>query len=264
MNVIAQAAYEYREIKVIAFEIMGNHIHLLLGGEEDNVILFFRFIRKRLQTGLRDSNPQGLPATFSPALREVMDLNYLRNIIVYINRNGYVADPNYTPYSYPWGTGRYYFNEIPATLTLSGMKYTEQREMFRSRKPYLPDNYRILDGYVTPASFCALSQGTAVFRDAHHYFSLLSKNVEALSGIASELGDTDFLTDNELFTKLSTIITKRYGSLRLKDLSKAQKLDLARILHNSFRSSNGQISRVLNLTSYEVNSLFPLSVPKER
>ena len=45
----------------------------------------------------------------------------------------------------------------------------------------------------------------------------------------------------------------------LCDLSKAQKMDLARSLHYDFRSSNGQIRRILGLSQYEVDSLFPLS-----
>lgn len=261
MNVIAQAAYDISDVKIIAFEIMGNHLHLLTGGERETVLLFFRFVRKRLSSGLGDSIPNGLPATFSLTLQEVKDLHHIRNLIVYINRNGYVADPNHTPFSYPWGTGRYYFNVFPVQKTLSDVNYTEYREMFRSRKLSLPENYLVHDGYVAPPSYCTLIQGMSVFKNAHQYFFLLGRKVEALSDIAAEIGDDEFLTDNELFSKLHGIIRKQYDNASLRDLSRAQKRDVARMLHNSFHSSNGQISRVLDLPQYEVNSLFPLSAP---
>lgn len=259
MNVIAQAAYEISDVKVIAFEIMGNHLHMLIAGERERMLQFFRFVRKRLSLGLGDSIPNGLPATFSPTLQEVKDLHHIRNLIVYINRNGYVADPNHTPFSYPWGTGRYYFNDYPVLKTLSDVNYTDYRAMFRSRKLSLPEDYLVHDGYVAPPSYCILSQGMSLFRNAHQYFFLLGRKVEALSDIAAEIGDGEFLTDNELFSKLHGIIKKQYDNASLRDLSRAQKLDVARMLHNSFRSSNGQISRVLDLPQYLVNSLFPLS-----
>lgn len=45
----------------------------------------------------------------------------------------------------------------------------------------------------------------------------------------------------------------------LKDLSRQQKLDLAVRLRREFRSSNGQIRRLLALSQYEIDSLFPLT-----
>lgn len=51
--------------------------------------------------------------SFRMSLKSVCDLRTLRNTIVYVNRNGYVVNPAYTPFSYPWGTGRYYFNDFP-------------------------------------------------------------------------------------------------------------------------------------------------------
>ncbi len=45
----------------------------------------------------------------------------------------------------------------------------------------------------------------------------------------------------------------------VKELNKTQKLDLIRTLHYDYHSSNGQISRLLGISQYEVDSLFPLS-----
>ena len=122
----------------------------------------------------------------------------------------------------------------------------------------------MIDGYIAPKSYCTIIFGMAIFRDAHHYFSMVSKNVEAYSELAAEIDDGEFLTDTELFTQVTKIVKSGYGLNALKDLSKAQKLDLARKLHYDYRSSNGQIHRTLGLTQYEVDSLFPLSADKNR
>lgn len=96
-----------------------------------------------------------------------------------------------------------------------------------------------------------------MFRDAHHYFIAVSKNVESYSGIAVELNDGEFLTDQELFAQVLKTVRHKYHLASTKDLSAAQRLDLARTLHYGYRSSNGQIRRVLGLSEYEVNQLFP-------
>lgn len=189
MNVVCQAKHEFEDIDIITFELMGNHLHLLLSGEEGVIELLFNHIKKRLALGLRDSFPQGLPRTFSPGLFPVTTLKSARNAIAYINRNGYVADQNHTPFSYPWGAGRFYFNHFPITAKLSDVKYRDSRKMFRGRKPTLPEDYTIIDGYVSPTSYCRICLGESLFRNAHHYFSHIYRNVEAFNEIAGELGD---------------------------------------------------------------------------
>lgn len=130
--------------------------------------------------------------------------------------------------------------------------------MFRSRDVKLPPDWQVLDGHIAPPCYCAIELGMAMFRDAHHYFSMVSKNVEAYSNIAVDLDDGEFLTDQELFTQLLKTVREKYRLGSVRELSPAQKLDLARTLHYDYRSSNGQIRRILGLSQYEVDSLFPM------
>lgn len=131
--------------------------------------------------------------------------------------------------------------------------------MFRSRLPKLPQDSPVIEGHIAPPSYCALKLGMSMFRDAHQYFSMVSKNVEAYSEIAAELDDSLFLTDTELFTITGKIIRKKYMVTSVRELNKEQKLDLIRTLHYDYHSSNGQISRLPGISQYEVDSLFPLS-----
>ena len=117
-------------------------------------------------------------------------------------------------------------------------------------------------GYISPASYCALRFGMAMFRDAHHYYSAVSKNVEAYSRLAAEIDDGEFLTDTEMFSQISNILRNQYQGLSLRNLSRAQKFDLARTLRYEFRSSNDQIRRLLALTKYDIDAIFPLTAGK--
>lgn len=243
-------------VRILAFELMSNHLHILIEGETDSICRFFVSLRKKLVRGLA-SNRVAVPDSFVMQLKEVVDLRGLRNTIGYIHRNGYVVNGNRTPFSYPWGTNRYFYNDYPIIETFEKIYTGRRREMFRGRAPEISDSTKYLDGYVAPISYCAISRGMSMFRDAHHYFAAVSKDVEAYSGIAVEIDDGEFLTDQELFARVQKIVREKYRLASTKELSGAQRLDIARTLHYDYRSSNGQIRRVLGLSQFEVNSLFP-------
>lgn len=252
MNAISLAAFIQKEtVRIITFEVMNNHFHFVICGDENDIQEFFRIIVKKLKRTIP------LAGKMELKLKPLRDIQSARNNIVYNNRNGYVANSGYTPFSYPWGAGRHYFNNLPSATTFKNVSYLENRKMFRGANVDLPDDWLVTDGHICPASFCDIQLGMAMFRDAHHYFAAVSKNVEAYSGIAVELDDGEFLTDQEIFAQLLKIVHEKYHLASTKELTGAQRLDLARTLHFDYRSSNGQIRRLLNLTQYEVDSLFP-------
>ena len=253
MNVIAQAAALFPEVRIIAFEVMNNHFHFVVSADEETVLTFWGFVRKRLVRSF--PLMKGLQITIKP----IGDLGALRNNIVYTNRHGYVADSSHTPISYPWGAGRYYFLDRPRGKTLARLLVDDKRRMFRCRTPALPSGWEVSNGYVAPWNYCAVKLGMAMFRDAHHYFMMVSKNVEAYAELAAGLDDGEFLTDTELFARLSVLVRSDYDVSSIKDLTKPQRFDLARKLRYEFRSSNGQIRRMLGLSQYEIDSLFPLT-----
>lgn len=252
MNMIAQTAYCVSEAEIIAFTVMNNHFHFIFSASQDSVLLFWNHLYKRL----RRIFP--LVSKTKLQIKQIEDINSMRNNIVYVHRNGYVANSAYTPFSYPWSTCRYYFGKYPSHLAISDFKYDDLRAMFRCRTPTVARDWSIVDGYVSPTSYCSIKFGVSLFRNAHHYFSLVSKNVEAYSGIAVEIDDGEFLTDSELFMQLTAQLKAQYGVKRIKELSHAQRLDVARMLHYDYRSSNGQIRRLLALDQFEVDSLFPI------
>lgn len=258
MNVIAQAAFSYKpDFILIAFEVMNNHFHFVAAGTEQIVRDFFSYVRRRTL--------KSIPAMkkVEIILKPIKDLSALRNTIVYTHRNGYVADEEYTPFSYPWGSGSNYYCEWPVASRYADISMGPRRIMFRGRAPELPEDSPVRDGFIAPSAYCAIRFGMALFRDAHHYFHAISRQVEAYEEIAHEIGDDcEYLTDAELFTKVTAIVQDQYKLSKINELSKAQKQDLARAMHYDYRSSNGQIRRILGLSQFDVNALFPLSAER--
>jgi len=255
MNLMARCVHEINGITVVSFELMNNHIHIALAGSENDAERLFKLFRRRLARYF-NSKSRVLPDTFQVSLKRIPDLKTLRNIIVYINRNGYVSDSSSTPFSYRWGTGRYYFNDFPIESRYGDLVKNERRVLLQSSDVRFPEDFRIIEGYISPPSYCSIKFGMALFRDAHHYFNMVSRSIASYCEVASEMDDWEFLTDSELFSEVLKILRGQYNISKLNELTKAQKLDIARTLHFRFHSSNTQIARTLGISLYDINQMF--------
>ena len=88
MNLLARCHKETGSITIVAFEIMSNHIHIVLCGSEHNARHLFDLFRRRLCRYLTKKNSGADMKSFRMSLKSVCDLRTLRNTIVYVNRNG--------------------------------------------------------------------------------------------------------------------------------------------------------------------------------
>ena len=106
-------------------------------------------------------------------------------------------------------------------------------------------------------SFCDISLGESIFRDARSYFNSLTRNAEAFSQIASRLKDTIFLTDEELYSVICSHINKEYSVKTPTLLSAQQKIDTARHMHFGYNATNQQLRRMLRMDLSILEELFP-------
>lgn len=75
-------------------------------------------------------------------------------------------------YIHPARKHRWY-SEPRTTMCLQWMY------MFRGRIPDIPDSWPVADSFVLPVAYCPIKFAKAMFRDAHHYFSMLCRNLES-------------------------------------------------------------------------------------
>ena len=257
MNLMAWCASRHENVSVLTFALMSNHIHLVCSCSESELLCFFSDFKRRLHRYLSDKNSD--LHGFNPGIISIENLRSLRNAIVYVNRNGYVINPEHTPFSYPWSAGRTFFNHRQKGAAISGLSVAERRRLFKCRDCDVPNEYELLGGHISPHSFCDILTAESFFRDAHQYLSLLTKNVEAMEEMAALMKDSVYLTDDEIFTAVINFSREAFKISSIRQLNGNQKRELARKMHFSYHSSNEQIRRILGLDRYEVDSLFPLS-----
>ncbi len=186
------------------FILMNDHLHMILSGLQERCKAFFdaykKYIKSVFRRNARTKNLKG----FCCELLEITDLRMLRNEIVYVNRNGYLVHPEHTPFTYPWGCGPYMFNpaykEVPCQH-FNSLSLRERRKISRSREATADDAIMVTNGMFLPPTFCYTKEAESMFRDAHHYFNMLSKNFEAYNEIAKRLHEKVFIADEEMYSE---------------------------------------------------------------
>lgn len=260
MWTLAGAAHQQKDVRILTFQLMNNHLHQIFAGRKEDGIEMFRIFEARLRRSLVKTGRAIDWSRFKMDILPIEDLKALRNEIIYVNRNAFVANASYTPDSYPWGGGCTYFNawtDRLHTSRLGDLKVATQRELLHLRDIAPFSELRVIDMMPFIPAFCDIQLGESMFRDARSYFNSLTRNAEAFSQIAALLKDSVFLTDEELFAVMSAYINKEYSVKSAAMLNGEQKISIARHLHFNYNASNQQLRRLLRLDLAILEELFP-------
>ena len=199
MNLVGLSfAKHISKISSLTFSLMNNHMHFILQGEKEDIETFFNYLLGKLRRMLlRQNRGSDLPKP-RYSLMQITTDSHLRNAIAYANRNGYVTNPNVTPFSHEWGAARYFFNGTQANEEkkfLNQMYKREKMDFFHTHDIDFPDSYYLVDGYISPLCYCKIEECEMLFRNAHQYCWLITRNVESFKEIADQVGDKIFYTD---------------------------------------------------------------------
>ena len=257
---LASALHLCKPVRALTFELMGNHVHLILAGQREECIKAFDLFAARLRQAFPKRQRVIDWSKFKMDILPIESLQALRNEIIYANRNAFVANPSYTPDSYPWGGGCAYFCPWMKHLTttpLGELPILTQRALLHTKKIAPFKDLKVIDSIPFIPSFCDIKLGESMYRDARSYFNSLTRNAEAFSQIASRLKDAIFLTDEELYSVICSYINKEYSVKTPAQLSGQQKIDTARHMHFGYNASNQQLRRMLRMDLSVLEELFP-------
>lgn len=259
MNLFALSLKLHAGISVLTFELMSNHIHALFYGEDTDIRAWFKCFVKLLKHNLDHASDAII--SLEGKCFPINNDDYLRNTLLYINRNGFVISPEESPFSYPWGANRYYFNpeaKLRFSVSKKVLKFREKRAMTRSALFDKAEGLFLVDGYISPMCFCDITAGESLFRNARQYFTKVSKNLESNKDIAAIIMESSYYIDDDLYAYLVAFCSKQYGCKNPTMLPAAEKIELAKKLHYDFNAGNKQIARMLKMDLSAVYSLFPL------
>lgn len=256
-NIVAVALAGLR-LRLLNEVEMNNHLHFVLEGPEERVMLFAERLRKAMSRyQLAKGNPS--LAHWDIQVKPILDLHNLRNAILYVSRNPSVAGRNCTPPGYKWSAAQLMFNDNLAYynpgVPFSQLKFREKRLITRQRDIDLPQEYRVLDGMILRSCFVDYKRAESFFESAHQYFFLLSRKVEADAETARWLGETILLPNEDVFR----IVADWYKVQTVKLLTPDQRLAAARRMKAELMSNNKQVAQVLSLPLSQIDRLFPVA-----
>ncbi len=259
MSLLGLVASSHKDVKIITFELMNNHAHIITAGTIESITNLFNDYKKLLTKCLSHDGCAPDLDSFNMHLHRINSLENMRNAIAYVNRNGSVVDRHVCPYSYLWGANKYFFNpEAKSRYQEKKRKITtrEKRNIAQSHKFDNSDRLYVLDGYICPLSFCAISDGENLFRDTRHYFSKISRHIESYDEIAKLIGEQIYYTDDDLFSVLCTLSQKHYNCKIPSQLKSEEKVAMAKLLHKEYNANVKQLQRMLKIDAAVLTALF--------
>lgn len=262
MTLLAICAFHFPSIRILTFQWMSNHLHVTLAGPEGDIIRLFAMLKKYLGNYLKAKGRAGSLDGWDSKLRRIKDLNDLRNVIAYNNRNGFLVNTDYTPFSYLWGANRCFFNpDAKARFRecRDTIPCTTIRETFRTHKFDGFAGKPFMDSIIPPQAFCDIVSAEALFRNARHYFSLISRNMEGMKSVAEEIGESLYYTDDDLYSILVGIARDQYGGAKPNLLPTQAKIELARKMHYDYNAGVKQIARMLKIDPAVLSGILPTS-----
>ena len=261
MNLVGLSVCKFlNTVSLFTFTLMNNHMHFIIQGKREEVDTFFTYYHRNLRRILiRQGRISDIPKP-KYTLLQITTESQLMNTIAYVNRNGYVINPNVTQFSYEWGANRYFFNTTQTyeeKKLLCKMHKREKIKFFHTHDIDFPSNWYLTNGYISPLCYCKIAECEMLFRNAHHYCWLITRNVESFKEIAEKVGDKIFYTDEELYTATLQFCNKNFKNIKITTLDKNEKIQTAKHLRFNFNANNRQISRMLKLPEQLVDELFP-------
>jgi len=258
MGILAICARLFPEARILTFEWMSNHLHITASAAKERLIAFVEAVKRMLLRYLISKGRTVDIKAMTYNIHILDSLERIRNVIAYDNRNGYLVHPEHTPFSYPWGANRFYFNSDAKRLATDKSRQMTFREIRAISHTHKTDGLKDIlsfDGYALPLDFCDILTGEQLFRDPAHYFFLISRNIESNKHIAKEIGESVFYTDNELFSAIARTAREKYGCATLLEATPSAKLELAKMMRYDYNASTKQIIRFLKLSHALLNSI---------
>ncbi len=252
MNYVAVMAASIPVVEILAFILMSNHVHFVVGGTEIVVAEFinrFKLLYSKYFTHKYSSKEllRNNKADFK--LLDWRDES-MERAIAYVQMNSVAANICLQPSGYPWGTGSIFFNKTAQTgVQIGSVSIRLQRKTLHS-KTTLPPNY-ILDerGFISPMSYAKIQLVEQIFRTPNrmNYFLQNSSRIRKSSGTAAPT-----FSDQVVLSAMLNLCTSVFHKSSLNSLDGMELAQLLNQLRYRFSADSKQLARVTGIEQERV------------
>ena len=248
MTTVALAAFKFK-VKIYIFELLPNHLHIMVSATGDTCVNVFDFIIRRISKQLTDDGYPSLPEDYDFRLIDIEDRNSFISHFIYVARNPYEKGWC-VPGGYLWGSDYLLFSQWGDWIVgtpVGEMTYRERRQALKSEIEVPPHwEYHPQLGLL-PKNYVSLEKVKALVPSPKSYLTRLVKDYERLVHISSQLEESIAFSPEELEDLLSELVRKYYPGRKLRDLSVEEKGRLAVALSDRYRLGAETIATQLNI-----------------
>ena len=254
MTAIALVAIRFK-VQIYVFELMPNHIHIVLSATGNTCVEIFEFIVRRISRQLKSDGYPPLPEDYDFRLTDIEDPKSFLDHYIYAARNPFEKGWC-VPGGYLWGSDYLLFSGWGNFVKGIRAGDMSQRELYRITKTRIkiPADWEIHPELgILPKNYIALDKVKQLFPDAKQYLTRCVKDYESFVYLADSLGESLSFSSEEVEDLLQRLLRDHYSQRPLPDLSADEKCRLAVILNDKFRVEPSLIARKMGLPVRIVN-----------
>ena len=235
-------------IKIYAYCLMDNHIHLLISGEEADIDSFFLDLKRAYGKYVAQDTTAGEVdlSKFNQSKRVITGEEDFKGVVAYILRNPGAAGIS-SPFAYKWSSAFLYFNpwlSLFSGVTLKEYGKGKALKEFGTRID-IPDSYTIIDGVLNPVCWCDYRKVEQLFSRSQDLFKLLGKwGVEDEEDAKMVKAELNGYTDTELRAKVQDFCSI-HGVSKVSELNAGEIRNLVSTASLRWKASRKQLERVL-------------------
>lgn len=245
MNTVAVIAY-LTGIRVLAFILMSNHVHFVLCGTREQVVLFINEYKRHHSAYLQKKyGCREFLRRNEVDIRKVgREDESLERAIAYVQMNSVAANICLHPTGYRWGTGNAFFKETAVQgQALGSMSIRAQKRLLRSHI-MLPQDYLTADGYVLTESYVQVQFVESVFRSPARLNYFLVNSSKAKRKLESESASLPVFRDQSILAAVPDLCYSLFRQSDLMELNWEQQAEVIKQIKRRFGSDIHQIARV--------------------
>ena len=244
-------------VQIYAFEIMPNHIHVVLSGTGQHCLESFYFLIRRTNKKLKTDGYPCLPGDYWFKLVPIEDKNSMRHHLVYLSRNKYEKG-DCTPCGHMWGTGYLLYNQIAPFVVGTKVKDMPVRKVERlvGSRTALPSEWEIHPELgVLPKCFVNIGKVKEMFPSVKDYMTLLVKDYESYVHISDSMNEVIQWSESEAKDILYQLCNQMFPTKKLYALSHEEKSKLAIQADRRYHIPLEMLSDNLSISEYVIRQV---------
>ena len=251
-NYMALSSWKTK-VFILAFCLMSNHVHILIGAEERKQASdFIRHFKQIYSTYLH--NKYGLDNALKgqrESITIISDIKYLRNCIAYILRNAVSAKICRRVDDYPWSSYSVYFSaDTSATgVPITSLQGRSRREILKTRMNLDDCPFRVYEnGNITVESFVRSDIVHLAFNKSGKLF-LYYLGCCNDAQMEYEFANRPLVqaNDYDLLSAAEGVAVQRFKGRGIAILTSSEKCSMLKHLFFNYKATVPQLSRIMGL-----------------